>query len=93
MADVTEKFDREPYLTGVDWRWTAAPSSVVGLDVTVLLGIPLFFAFQLSLKVIYLWIVYVAFVAFVRGKYRLTPLQYFRMLLTKYVDGNSWFVR
>jgi hypothetical protein len=90
---MAESFDRQDYIVDVEWRWTSAPATVVGLHPSVLLGIPLVFATLLATWAILAWGLYVVLVVVLKMRTNLSPFEYLQMKLLKLMTGNRWSVR
>lgn len=90
---MSDEFDRQDYIVDVEWRWTSAPATVLGLHSSVLLGIPVVFAALLSKWAILGWLGYIIFVILLKTRHNLSPFEYARMRFVKLVTGNKWSVR
>lgn len=94
--DRDEEFDRSEVIVSERWRFTGAPTTVGGLHASVLLGLPAFIpASWLGLfkPVLLIWLGYVGFVFYLNSKWKITPFEWLRMMLTRFVKGNKWLVR
>lgn len=96
MSDKDDDFDRDDVLVSDLWRFTSAPTTVAGLHVSVLLGLPAMIpaaALGVWRPVSLVWLAYVGFVFYLQSKWRISPVEWGRMLFTRFVKGNKWLVR
>lgn len=76
----------------IDWRWTAAPLTILGLHYSVLIFIPLLLFSQLSWWVVIAFAVYSAFLAWCGNK-KLAPWSMVRFLIVRLYYGDRYSVR
>ena len=91
-----DEFDRSDVIVSDRWRFTAAPTTVMGLHGSVLLGVLFLIpAVWLGIfrPVLILWVGYVAFVIYLKAKWKISPFDWFGMMFTRFVRGNKWLVR
>lgn len=91
-----EEFDRDDVIVSERWRFTGAPTTVMGLHASVLLG--LLAAIPATLlgvfkPVLILWMCYIGFVIYLNMKWKITPFEWARMMFTRFIKGNKWLVR
>lgn len=91
-----DEFDREDVIVSERWRFTSATTTVGGLHVSILLGLPAMIpALWLGVwrPVFFVWLAYVGFVFYLKSKWKITPFEWMRALFTRFVKGNKWLVR
>lgn len=95
MSD-DDRFDRDEVVVSQMWRFTAVPTTVLGLHSSVLIPVllmPLAAALHLFKPVLWLGIAYAGFVFWLQLKWGITPGIWLQMMFTRFVKGNAWRVR
>lgn len=95
MSDDYE-FDRSSVIVSERWRFTGVPTTVAGLHSSILLGLPAMIpaAWMGMFKpVAFGWLVYAGLIYYLNAKWKITPFEWVRMMITRFVKGNKWRVR
>lgn len=91
-----EDFDPDSVEVSTMWRFTGVPTTVGGLHSSVL--VPVLFlapaAWMGIFKPVALFgIVYVLFAFWLNMKWKISPVIWLKMQITRFVKGNRWPVR
>lgn len=76
----------------IDWRWTSASLSILGLHYSVLIFLPLLLFSQLSWWVVIACAIYCSFLAWCRHK-KLAPWAMVQFLIVRLHHGDRYSVR
>jgi len=75
----------------VDWRWTAAPIRVFGIDPLVLLFVPFLFIFGFDWLAIITFLALIGLAVYVAFTTKHgSILKFFATLKTKHIQGAQW---
>lgn len=91
-----EEFDRQDVIVSDLWRFTGVRTTVAGLHSSVLLGLPAMLpaaAFGAFRPVMFVWVFYIGFVYYLNAKRKITPFDWIKMMVTRFLKGNKWQVR
>ncbi|WP_299592555.1 hypothetical protein [uncultured Tateyamaria sp.] len=91
-----EEFDRDSVIVSDKWRFANVPTTVGGLNSSILLGLPPLIpaAWMGTVKLtLFVWIAYIAFVYYLNTKWKITPYEWVLMMNTRFLKGNRWRVR